>query len=128
MPMAEPHPTAATHHNNAVPQLVAAASDQQTRSGSAQASGSRLSGEGPHPELPLAPDDDDASEAGVVVECEEGAIRYVKVLLPALVPPPCLYVYWGKTIAVACEREFGRQDCTTPKHDRFTQPRAHTHT
>lgn len=77
----EPFVAAAGQPNGAIAQQQqqASASDQPTRSGSAQASGSRLSGEGPRPELPLAPDEDAASEAGVVVECEEGAIRYVKV-------------------------------------------------
>ncbi|PRW58868.1 Transcription factor ABORTED MICROSPORES [Chlorella sorokiniana] len=60
-------------------------SQQQRQQQQQQQQQQQDSGEGshpPHPELPHAPEDEPAAEAGVVVELEEGAIRYVKVTCP----------------------------------------------
>lgn len=83
-PAAPPNPQPSAPPAPAPPQQEAAAQQEtvgmEVQAAAQQAaSGSFLSGDGPHPELPHAPDDDAASDSGVVVESEAGQIRYVKV-------------------------------------------------
>ena len=63
------------------PSSPAAAAREPEQAQQQQQQQQQHSGEGSqlHPELPLAPEDEPAAEAGVVVELEEGAIRFVKV-------------------------------------------------
>ena len=66
-----------------LPQAAAAAHEAQLgeQQQQQQQQQQQHSGEGGHlhPELPHAPEDEPAAEAGVVIELEDGAIRYVKV-------------------------------------------------